>query len=95
MSYDFSTKIKSILNYKTPGFWAILGTLIVLLAFSTVILSNQVVDNMPKSESEARAEEFLNIYYTINNTDIADLFYNFLLNPIGKFLNHLLWLLCL
>jgi len=70
------TWMKNILDYKKPEFWPIVGTLIVLLAFSAWLPSN-TVDNKPKPESEARAEEFLNIYYTINNTDIADLFYDF------------------
>lgn len=69
--------MSDLLNYKKPGFWAIVVGIIVIIGLATGLITNPNVNN-----AERKAEEFLRIYYTIKNTDIADMFYDPSLNSI-------------
>lgn len=70
MTSTLKSKIKNILNYKKPRFWIVLIALIIVIGLAIVLTSNPL-----GSSPVANAEEFLKAYYTIENTDIADIFY--------------------
>lgn len=67
--------MSDLLNYKKPGFWGIVVGIILIIGLATGLITNPILN-----ESERKAEEFLRIYYTIENTDIADMFYDPSLN---------------
>lgn len=69
--------MSGLLNYKKPGFWCIVVGVIVIIGLATGLITNPIVN-----ESEKKTEEFLMTYYTIENTDIADMFFDESLNPI-------------
>ncbi|WFA08827.1 hypothetical protein [Tissierella sp. Yu-01] len=59
-----------MIDYKRPGFWGIVVSLIFLG------LATWMITNLSLNESEEKAEEFLKTYYTIENTDIADMMFD-------------------
>ena len=67
---NIKSRIKNILNYKKPSFWTIFIALIVVIAISIGLITN------PINSAKNIAEEFLTTYYTIENTDIADMVYD-------------------
>lgn len=69
---NIKSRIKNILNYKKPGFWVVGVALILVLVMALGLISNPLSSNGP----ESRTEEFLRTYYTVVDTDIADIFYN-------------------
>lgn len=71
MTSVFKSRIKNILDYKKPKFWITFISLIVVIGLAVGLISNPIGIN----SSKAKAEKFLKTYYTIENTDIADIFY--------------------
>ena len=66
-----------IKNYKKPSFWTILIAIIIVIAISTGLITNPI-----SNTAKNTAEEFLKTYYTIENTDIADMVYDPVTNPL-------------
>lgn len=54
-----------------PSFWTILIAIIIVIAISIGLMTNPL-----NNTEKGKAEEFLKLYYTIENTDIADMFYD-------------------
>ena len=63
--------------FKKPRFWTILIAIVIIIAISTGLITNPI-----SNTAKNKAEEFLKVYYTIENTDIVDLAYDPLTNPI-------------
>lgn len=68
---NIASRIKNILSYRKPGFWAGAIALIIVAVLTMGLLSNPFNANTP----EARAEKFLLTYYTVDDTDIAELLF--------------------
>ena len=68
---NIKSRIKNILNYKNPKFWTILIALI-----AVIIISRGLITNPISNQPEKICKEFLRLFYTIENTDIADMIYN-------------------
>lgn len=80
---NIKSRIKNILNYKKPSFWTILIALIIVIAISIGLITNPI-DN----PAEKRAKEFLELYYTIENTDIVDMIYDLSVVPSSPNINN-------
>ncbi|MBV1757298.1 MAG: M56 family metallopeptidase [Dethiosulfatibacter sp.] len=66
-----TSRVKNIINYRKPGFWAGAVALLIVAVLTIGLLSNPFNTNTP----EARAEKFLLTYYTVDDPDIAELLF--------------------
>lgn len=73
---NIKSRIKNVLNYKKPGFWTILLAIVILMIIAIGLLTNPM-----EISAKDRAEKFLEKYYTIDNTEIADILFDFIADP--------------
>ncbi|MBN2284979.1 MAG: hypothetical protein JXQ26_02205 [Tissierellales bacterium] len=69
---NITSRVKNILKYRKQGFWGGAVALIIVVILTIGLLSNPFNANTP----EARAEEFLLRYYTIDDTYTAELLFS-------------------
>lgn len=55
-------------NHRKPWFW------IFIIGIIVVILASLLISNLKRNNPKSVAEKFITTYYTIENTDIADMF---------------------
>lgn len=67
---NIKSRIKNIMNYRKPRFW------IFIIGIIVGILASSLVSNPKGNAPEAKAKKFIQEYYTIVNTDIADMLYD-------------------
>lgn len=64
---NIKSRIKNIMNYKRPRFW------IFIIGIIVGILASSLISNPRRNSPDTIAKEFLTTYYTIENTNIADM----------------------